>query len=166
MRNSNRQSGFTILEAVLSLVILGFITVGLMTLMGYATLGYVEVRNTADVAGKAQVAMDRLRLEFENMQSLTSVTTGANPNSVIYVDRNGISRTLAIDAQNSSRLMLGGNVLIDQVAAFTAVRTCGNQDGFSGGANDLASISVTVTMQGGIPPYTLTVYPRRILGCP
>lgn len=166
MNTSSSQSGFTILEAVLATVVLGFVSVALMMLMGYATLEYASLRNTADVAGKVQVAMDRLRLEFENMQSITSVVTGANPNSVTYVDRNGTARTLAADAQNSSRLLLGGQVLLDQVAAFTATRVCGNQDGFSGGANDLASITVTVTLEGGIPPYTLTAYPRRILDCP
>lgn len=165
MNASNRQSGAVLLETITSMVIVSFVTVALMTLMGYAARGFVMVRDNTDTAGKIQVTMDRLRLEFENMQSVTAMVTGASANSITFVDHDGVSRTLAQDANNTTRLLLGGNLLLDNVTAFTLARTCGNQDGYSGGTNDLAAITVNVTVTG-VPAYTLSVYPRRIMNCP
>ena len=162
MNAVKRQSGAVLLESVVSLVILGFVTLALMTLMGYAARGYVMVRDNTDTSGKVQVAVDRIRLELENMQLVTTLAVS----SMTFTDRMNQSQTLALDANDNSRLLLGGNLLLDNVAGFTLIRNCGNQDGYSGGNSDLASVTVTITMGGNIPAYTLIVYPRSIMNCP
>jgi len=166
MNSAKSQSGFSLIETIVTFVILGFVTVVLSSLLIYASRGYVAVRNNTDTAGKVQVAIDRIRLELENMQSLTSVTSGQVANSLTFVDYSGISRVLALDPANPAYLRLGGQLLLDGITSFSIVRTCGNQDGYSGGMNDLASVTVTITVSDGIPSYTLSAYPRRIMNCP
>lgn len=166
MNTTHRQSGFSLLETIVSFLILGFVSVTLMSLILYASRGYVMVRSNIDTAGKVQVAMDRIRLELENMQSLTSIATGAGANSLTFVDHDGVSRTLDLDPGTTTNLRLGGNLLLDGVTSLALARSCGNQDGYSGGANDLASVTVTITVTGGIPSYTVSAYPRSIMNCP
>jgi prepilin-type N-terminal cleavage/methylation domain-containing protein len=166
MKAANRQSGFSLIETIVSLVILGFVSVTLMSLVLYTAKGYVMVRGTLDTAGKVQVAMDRIRMELENMQSLTSIATGPGANSLTFVDHGGVSRTLDLDPGAATHLRLGGSLLLDEVASFTLAQTCGNQDGYSGGAHEVASVTVAITSTGNIPPYTLSVYPRSIMNCP
>jgi prepilin-type N-terminal cleavage/methylation domain-containing protein len=121
------QAGFTLIEVIASLVLLGIMgaVAGMAIVKGVD--GYVFTRANATLAEKAPLAITRLRLEFQNLTDVTNATSS----SIIYSVRPGydsspFSRGIArvgdeIKIVNGSSLPdeNTGSVLIDQVNSFT-----------------------------------------------
>jgi len=113
------ESGFTLLEIIVSLMLVGIITAmaGMAILM--AAKGFMFTRENAHMAQKAQLAM--ARMERELLELLDVGTTSST--SIEYTSTSGTRKmglhNGKIKIAEGSTLLSNGDVLIDQVSGYT-----------------------------------------------
>lgn len=116
---SRNHRGFTLIEVIMSIVIVSII--GVLSGMGLyqITRGYVFQRNNSDTAQQAQIAMTRIKKESGNIKK---VTTGM-PTSIIFTRSSDTTMTphTISWAGGKSPLLIDGNILISPVTAFSLV---------------------------------------------
>ncbi len=113
------QNGFTLIELIVSLVLLGII--GTMAGFGLASgmEAYFFSRNNAETMHKAQFALNRIRLELIHMDSvnatsddsITYTNTTRDPQATCIIARSGDQITLTVGGQDPS-------LLVDQIGAY------------------------------------------------
>jgi prepilin-type N-terminal cleavage/methylation domain-containing protein len=119
-RAKNKQSGFTLIEMVVTLVLVGIIAALAGMWIVSVTNGYIQARASAETAQKAQLALARLTKEFSAIQSVNS----ASGSQITFTrpDKN-LSPVTATVALNGSLLQIGNNTLANNVSSFT-LRYC------------------------------------------
>ena len=165
----NRESGFTLIELVLTLVLVGVLT----TVAGMALVtglkGYMLARENDHLTQKVENAMARLYRELLELQDVAS-TSGA---SITY-QRSAGSYTVTFD-EEAQVIKIGTDVLLDNVESFTLAFWQGEQpwnpdtDGWEIGIHAialLAAIEVSVEVnrsETGLDPLALNfvVHPRN-----
>lgn len=121
IRKLNNECGFTLIELIASLVIVGIIA----AMAGFGIVNgvqaYLFARENAPTAQKAQIAMTHLSRELSELSNITAVTGS----SIVYSTSKG---DFAIGyAGNSIRIISGttlptattGDPLIDNISSFT-----------------------------------------------
>ena len=162
--NSSGQQGFTLIEMAAALVVAGFIATTMVMLVEYGARGYVATRTNLSTAEKVQVAMDRIRLEMETMQAITSITKTAGASNMVYTDGTGAAVTLTINAA-AKTITLGGTTLLDNVSGFTLGTVCTNMSGSSGVSPDLGSITVSISITNIPNAFATAITPRARFAC-
>jgi len=160
-----RQKGFTLVEVIVSIVILGIL--GVFMSMGIARIieGYMFTRDNADTALKGQIAFARMSKELRsieqvNMGDITSLTYSYNR------DGNSIANRTIAWAGSSSPLLLGGNILTDEVKDFKI--TYYNSFDSAGDNNWMTTsklIHIALTLQGAsdeISSFSTWILPRNL----
>lgn len=129
-------SGFTLIEVILSLIILGL--VGAIGALGFtdAVRGYLYGVDNANIAGKAQAALDRINLELTHIdfwdstqQNYKNGVTASSKTSITYNVSFGDDRaeeTGVVLAYNSDAGTVtlntestGEKILVDDVTGFS-----------------------------------------------
>lgn len=77
-RAGGRCQGFTLIEIVASLVVMGIIAVFGTSLLTNAVRGYTHARNADEVVQKAQMALQRMTIEFTQLVPSGSSGNAAN----------------------------------------------------------------------------------------
>jgi prepilin-type N-terminal cleavage/methylation domain-containing protein len=115
-----KNSGFTLIEIVLSLAMLGFMSiVAGMGIVSF-TKGFVFVKKNIHVAQKSQLAMARLNRE---LMELSDIDDASVSTEISFKGTSG-ERTIGLDDSKikiaeSPTSLVNGNVLIDNVDSFT-----------------------------------------------
>lgn len=112
------EKGFTLIEIIVSLVILGIL--GTLTILGAVRVveSFVFTRMNAETAQKGHIAMNRLTKEFTNIVSVNSAdSTSIDFTSRSYLD--GTTQTGRSVSLVGTILVLDGNVLTDDVSGFS-----------------------------------------------
>lgn len=162
------QAGFSLIELIMVLLLLGIIGVGLGLGISHVVDGFMTSRESAAVAAKGQLALLRLSREFRVITSVTSATAtsitfvalhGLNPDgtpdTVTYtVSQNGDTITLDDGEGNN-------DTLVDQVSSLALAY----YDTFSGSAEttwseDRSVIQVTIVLNG--PDDTPVTFNTRV----
>jgi len=163
--------GFTLLESIVTLMLVGITAVlGGMYIVNVAN-GYVFAKMNADTTQKGQLAMTRLIKEMSLIQSITSssntsitfIRSDLNNPSGASVTVSTSGETLLINVNNS-----GNSVLTDNVSAFNlnycndnlTSPTCA-----SSWATGARIIEITLTLSGANntpSTFTTRVTPRNI----
>jgi prepilin-type N-terminal cleavage/methylation domain-containing protein len=149
----SRCHGFTLIELIASLVLLGIIAVfgGMFVVQGME--GYIFSKKNSEKALKAQIALDRIALELRNLNG----TDSFDPTSYTSIEPE-LSGTRSITHSGDS-IFIGVDgdsyTLIDEISNYSL-----SINGNSSNENLNSSISVTfdyADMPGG---YSITVVPR------
>jgi len=163
------QAGFTLIEVIASLMLLGVMgaVAGMAIVRGVD--GYVFTRTNTTLAEKAPLAITRLSLEFQNLTSVTNATSS----SINYTVRPGydslpFSRGIKL-VGDEIKIVDGsslpdentGSVLIDQVNSFTLEyykdSTGSDSWAVSDGVLDLYAVKVELILnRTGVSGETLT----------
>jgi prepilin-type N-terminal cleavage/methylation domain-containing protein len=134
----HRQAGFTLIEVICALVLLGVLGTGLIVGFSYFTSAQLALRQNYAQNQKVQLAMTRLLYEIKNASSVT-----ASANTISYT----FSSAKQIYQSNGTLVLLsGGNahVLTDNVTGFTATY-----------ANNLLAITLTTSLANGASTQTV-----------
>ena len=148
------RSGFTLIEIICVLVLLGLMGIFGTQMLSTAVRGYTNARNADEIVQKAQMALQRMTVEFTY---IIPTNMNGTANSIQYnVNINGAFETHLI-SQSGSRLLYqqaGTNyTLLDGVAAnalgFLYYNTYVNA-GVSTSTNSISTniVGISFTMQG------------------
>ncbi|MCX6701245.1 MAG: prepilin-type N-terminal cleavage/methylation domain-containing protein [Methanomicrobiales archaeon] len=133
-RNMRKEAGFTLIEIIVSLILIGIMAsvAGMGIVAGIR--GYMFARDNADVSQKAQLAMSRLNRTF--MEVLDVTTVGSSPTRVTYNRLSGgviTQETLYLDTTDHTiKIAVGGNAsggdaLVDNVSSIALTYRKGTQ---------------------------------------
>lgn len=98
-----KESGFTLIEVIASLIILGILAIVLSSAIMYGVANLIYARSADQLSQQAQMAMARLDQELVNVQAISN----ASANQIIYTSSNGQQYTI---------LMAGGQITLQQGA--------------------------------------------------
>ena len=173
----NRNTGFTLFEIIMSLVILGIMAsvagMGIVT----GVKGYVFTRENAHLSQQINLAMGRMTREF--LEIIDVDNTNVNANSLVYRNSRGwnaigqVNQTIKLRQGTNLPGPTTGDILIDNVAGFTLNYIkddgSGNEVPWVAGTDDvtlLASIEINLTLNrtdpgGGTVNFNTAVNPRN-----
>ena len=159
------QSGFTLVELIVTLVLVGIIGT-FTTLFMYTGLnGYLKAKETSVGALKAQIALDRISLELKDINNLSEFNSNTNINytsETLPGSRKIIfsGNKIDIDVDNNP------NTLLDAVVSFDLKTTYTDLNDYSGGEREVESISVGFTVEGIERPFNARIFPRNMVAEP
>ena len=163
-----QEKGFTLVELVVTIVLVGIIGT-FTTLFMYTGLnGYLRAKDTAEGALKAQIALDRISLELRDIDSIDTFTQDAR------IDYTSTSVTLPGDRKilyNAGIISLdvngSENALLDDVNSFEMRITAIRDLNFSaGGANEVEAIDVVFTLGDIGRQFSARIFPRNMVAGP
>ena len=123
----NNESGFTLIEIIVSLVLVGMMAgiagMGIVT----GTKGYLLAKENSHMAQKAQLAMARIQRELMELTGIAA--RQADPAFIIYDNTSGRHAIAKDDTDNTVKMYnlasgatippAGGDILVDNVNSFT-----------------------------------------------
>lgn len=155
-----QEAGFTLIEIIITLVLVGILSVFAGLFMTTFLNGYFMVKNNSDTAMKAQMALDRMSIELRDVSGVSALTD----NSLItYTNPSGAGRTIKFVGSNIYLSTPADNILIDNVQTFTLSATYGNV--YNVAANDVAFIDIGFTVSG-YNPFSKRIFPRTRIAHP
>ena len=111
------QKGFTLIEIIVSIVVMTIITVIAGVGLVEISKGYVFSKKNAIITQQGQIAMARLKKELSNIQSVTSVT--ATPPSITFTRSSDTTIHTISWAGGNNPLLVDGDTLIGPVTSFS-----------------------------------------------
>ncbi len=156
------QKGFTLVELIVTLVLVGIIGT-FTTLFMYTGLnGYLRAKDTSEGAMKAQIALDRISLELRDIDTITFFNKDAR------IDYTSVtlpgSRKMILNG-NQIDLDVDGNVntLLDAVDSFALETTYKDLNYYGGGDQEVESIKVSFTVGEIGRPFSARIFPRNMV---
>ena len=162
--------GFTLMEVILSVAILGVLTVLVLSSLTVGARGFMSSRADVETTQRARLFLTRLAID---LRSLTAITQ-AQATTLVFTDREGTVFTVA---RSGSNVTLNNNLLIEHVGSYpagTQMFTYLQDDGVTPWttASDLdllASIVITLRLTRSRDPvasgvthtFTATLNPRN-----
>ncbi|MCP4113954.1 MAG: prepilin-type N-terminal cleavage/methylation domain-containing protein [Desulfobacteraceae bacterium] len=112
--NKENNRGFTFLEVICSLVLMGFIGLFISTFLLRGVESYIFVKENSETSQKVALALTRMNLE---LRPLTRIVSNSDT-SLSYFNRESENgKTISYNSGTSS-ILLDSNVLMDGVDAF------------------------------------------------
>lgn len=171
MGEMHMKQGFTVIEMILSLIILGFVAgiAGYFYVIGAQQ--YEMARLSSDVAPKVQIALERISLELKDCADRGGTNSIGVEDDLRIVYRTTVPvlggiRELGYDESSGTVYISPDNglnkwPLLDGVTAFSLDVDTDDQDGNAG--DEISSINFSVTVDGVASPFTLQVMPRNFV---
>ena len=166
MKMRQNQYGFTLIEVIASLVIIGILA--MMTSVGISKIfeGYLFTKDNAKTTMRAQVVLTRLMKEFSSIDAVDS----SSKTSLTYsYTKNGVSipnRTLSWSGTAGDPLMLGVNTLTEDVNDFELSYYPAYDDpGDDTWDGTQTMIGITLKMNGAmgvISSFSIRIVPRNL----
>jgi prepilin-type N-terminal cleavage/methylation domain-containing protein len=168
MPNVGTQKGFTLIEIVTTLILLGIIGVFASFFLYTGVSGFLKSKDISQTSLKAQIALDRISAELRAIDSL--INNPVQDTRIEYSSRSsdfpgnrGISFA---DEQIFITVDGTSNALLDNVVNFSLRWTSRELDQVSGGDNEIAAIDVGFTTREIPAPFSQKIYPRAMLPAP
>ena len=160
------QKGFTLIEVIISIVILGILGVFMSNGIARIMEGYLFTKDNAATALKSQVALARIVKEFH---SIDGVSSGTKTAITYSYNRDGSSvsgRTLSWAGSAAAPLLLGGNILADNISDFEITYYKHYDDsGKDKWKTDKKMIGVVLELRGAnneISSFSTRIMPRNL----
>jgi len=119
MTAARRPRGFTLIEIIVTLVLLGPLGATVFGFMGQAVRGFFIARDALEITQKAQIALNRMRIELTYLQKTPLPTgTATSINYTANFPDGAENNTIAFDNANG-RITFNGVTLIDDVGGLT-----------------------------------------------
>ncbi len=118
MKIKKNKQGFTLIEIIISLVLIGFVTT--IMSMGFVKIfeGYLLTKDNANTTMKAQLVLTRLMKEFSSIDGVSSGSGTSMTYSYILGGTTMTNRTVSWSGTVNDPLMLGNNILSENVNNF------------------------------------------------
>lgn len=163
------EKGFTLVELIVTLVLVGIIGT-FTTLFMYTGLnGYLRAKDTSEGALKAQIALDRISLELRDINSVS----GFDANTIDYTSETlPLSRRIRYDAGNGEILLrvggVGGseNLLLDDVQTFSMTATYKDLNYYSDNVDEVEAIKISFTVGEIERSFRTRIFPRHMVRKP
>jgi prepilin-type N-terminal cleavage/methylation domain-containing protein len=162
-----QQNGFTLVELIVTIVLVGVIGI-FTTLFMYTGLnGYLRAKDTAEGALKAQIALDRISLELREIDKIDTFTDNSTidyASVTLPGDRqityNAVADTISMDVDGNV------NLLLDDVQSFTMTAAYADLNNSGGGNNEVEAIDVSFTVGEIGRPFSARIFPRNMVPQP
>ena len=159
------QKGFTLVELIVTIVLVGLIGV-FTTLFVYTGLnGYLKTRDTSEGALKAQITLDRISMELRDIDTISTFTAGSQ---IDYTSRtlNGDRQILYSNGVISINGGNGARNLLDEIENFSMTLT--QTDLNADGNDEVQAIEITFNF---IPErfsrqFNARIFPRNMVVAP
>jgi len=169
MFKMNRKSGFTLVEIIASLLLVGFMSVFAGSVIVTFTKGYLFTKENAHVAQKAQLAMSRINRELMELIDVTAASPTAITTAITIEGTAGIHTIGLNDGKikiaESGTALADGDILIDDISVFKLEYWAGKMPWAQGMDIKLLSaikIEMSLSRSTGNPiDFTTTVHPRN-----
>lgn len=157
------QAGFTLIELIASIVILGVIGIGTATVISLGARGFFNARNADNAGVSAQIALERISLELRDASGGPgaggAIRVLTDPPRIVY------TTTLATLPGTRTLTFAAGEITLTPSSGGTARTLIGGVAsctmGFSGTAHaSTLTVSFTLTDAPTGQVFTITVKPR------
>ena len=163
------ESGFTLVELIVTLVLVGIIGT-FTTLFMYTGLnGYLKAKDTSEGALKAQIALDRISLELQEIEKIdlatysddtridyTSMTLPGNRKILYSVGADG-KGLISLDVDNNQ------NPLLDEVSDFTLRMISADLNHFANNKDEVKAIDVSFKVGLIGKAFNVRIFPRNMV---
>jgi type II secretory pathway pseudopilin PulG len=156
------QKGATLIELVLSIVVLGIIAYIVTDTFVYSSRSILTGNQARDATQSGRLAIDRMSREIRNIRDDNCVSTATN-NMLSFVDANNNTIAYSWGGAAGNPLMRNGNVLVDSVNnltfayydnanppnAIAGPATCAAPCSSTCAPTNIWSVSINLTTQSG-----------------
>jgi prepilin-type N-terminal cleavage/methylation domain-containing protein len=159
------QNGFTLVELIVTLVLVGIIGT-FTTLFMYTGLnGYLKAKDTSEGALKAQIALDRISLELKDINNISDFNSDTNIN---YTSETLPGNRKIILNGNQIDLDVDGNTnpLLDTVVSFDLKPNYTDLNHYADGNLEVGSIEISFTVGEIERPFRARIFPRNMVAEP
>ncbi|MDQ7830134.1 MAG: type II secretion system protein [Desulfovibrionaceae bacterium] len=163
---ARRQRGFSLIEIIAALVLLGILAATVFGFMGQAVRGFFISRDALEITQKAQIALNRMRIELTYLKSV-SAASDTSLTFVSDISGSDTTYTIAYDG-GGNRITWNTVTLIDDVASANGL-TLQYRTGVAGVPDssyaDGDIIDITLNMRdsdGSTVTFTTSVFPGKI----
>jgi len=158
------QKGFTLVELIVTLVLVGIIGT-FTTLFMYTGLnGYLRAKDTSEGALKAQIALDRISLELRDIDNI-DLGTFNNDTRIDYtsVTLPGNRKILFNGGVISLDVNGNPNALLDEVSDFTLRMTPQELNYFADNKDEVQAIDVSFKVGDIERAFSARIFPRNMV---
>jgi len=162
----NKEAGFTLIEIIASMIIVGILAVVAGMGIVSATKSYIFTKENSKMAQKSRIALARMNREFIELSDVSA----ASSNSITLENTYG-NRTVGFDNNcikiaSNGTILSSGDILIDNVTSFSLSYFKGSNPWVTGtdDVNLLSSIQIRMTLSrpdSGDVTFSTTVSPRN-----
>ena len=169
MENRITQSaGFTLIELILTLVLIGIIGTFTSLFVYSGIRGYITTRQASEGALQAQIAMDRISLELRNINYFTSAPETTGPNLSLSYKSAVLSgtRQLTYDSDKNAILISVYNgstryKLLENISSCVLSLTYLNLDHDTGPVDEIEHIDLNFKLDGIGQEFRTRIFPRH-----
>jgi prepilin-type N-terminal cleavage/methylation domain-containing protein len=161
----NQETGYTLIEIIASLVIVGIIATFSSLFLVVGIQGYEFTRKAADAAMKTEVALNRISLELRAINTIRTPAPGST--SINYTcSSDTLTGDRALKFVTDSIYITAGGTdykVLDDVSAFTLSYEYDELDYDTDTvADEVKYIDVNFTISD-IPAFSTRIYPRAMI---
>ncbi len=98
----NKQAGFTLIEIILVIVIIGIIAGTASSMLGEGLNAFLTANNVTDADWQGQIAIQRMERDIRAVRSAADIST-ASTNQFAFVNNTGTSITYTLSGSNLLR---------------------------------------------------------------
>ncbi|UCF90619.1 MAG: type II secretion system protein [Desulfobacterales bacterium] len=162
----NENAGFTLIEMIVTIVLIGIIGTFTTFFLYTGMQGFLTSKQSTEGALTAQIALDRISKELRNISQLQNPAPTSS--SITYTsDDPGLPGTRKI-AFNSGNIAIEVNntsyILLEQVATFALSVDTADLD--NTGGQEVSGIDVNFTLSNIGIPFNARIYPRNLIPAP